>query len=57
MAILIFTWMQTATSKEILGRMMSREMLAGTGHVPISQAISGAVIKWNLEILFVSAGF
>jgi hypothetical protein len=31
-------------------------MLAGSGLVPISQAISGAFIKWTLETLFVSAG-
>lgn len=55
-AILMFTWMQTNTPKDMLGRMMSMVMLAGNGLVPISQAISGAVIKWNLEILFVSAG-
>lgn len=55
-AILMFTWMQTNTPKDMLGRMMSMVMLAGNGLVPISQAISGAVIKWNLEALFVSAG-
>lgn len=55
-AILMFTWMQTNTPKDMLRRMMSMVMLAGNGLVPISQAISGAVIKWNLEALFVSAG-
>jgi len=55
-AILMFTWMQTNTPKDMLGRMMSMVMLAGNGLVPISQAISGAVITWNLEALFVSAG-
>jgi hypothetical protein len=55
-AILMFTWMQTNTPKDMLGRMMSMVMLAGNGLVPISQALSGAVIKWSLETLFVSAG-
>lgn len=55
-AILMFTWMQTNTPKEMLGRMMSMVMLAGNGLIPISQAISGAFIKWSLETLFVSAG-
>jgi hypothetical protein len=55
-AILMFTWMQTNTPKDMLGRMMSMVMLAGNGLVPISQAISGALIKWSLETLFVSAG-
>lgn len=55
-AILMFTWMQTNTPKAMLGRMMSMVMLAGSGLVPISQALSGAIIKWSLETLFVAAG-
>jgi MFS family permease len=55
-AILMFTWMQTRTPKDMLGRMMSIVMLSSTGLVPISQAISGAVSKWSLTALFVSAG-
>jgi MFS family permease len=55
-AIILFTWMQTRTPKEMLGRIMSILMLSNTGLTPISQAISGAVIKWDLNLLFVSAG-
>jgi MFS family permease len=55
-SLLIFTWMQTSTPREMLGRMMSMVMLSGSGLVPISQAISGAVSKVSLEALFVSAG-
>ena len=55
-SILLFTWMQTRTPKDMLGRMMSMVMLAGTGLVPISQVISGVVIKWSITALFVSAG-
>lgn len=55
-AILMFTWMQSNTPKAMLGRMMSLVLLAGTGLVPISQALSGAIIKWRLETLFVAAG-
>ena len=55
-AILMFTWMQTRTPKEMLGRMMSMVMLSGTGLIPVSQAIAGAVSKWSLPALFVSAG-
>lgn len=55
-AILMFTWMQSNTPKTMLGRIMSMVMLAGNGLVPISQALSGAVIKWSLETLFVAAG-
>ena len=35
---------------------MSILMFSSTGLVPISQAISGAVSKWNLTLLFASAG-
>ena len=55
-SIVLFTWMQTRTPKEMLGRMMSMAMFASYGLVPVSQAISGAVIKWDLNVLFVSAG-
>jgi len=55
-AIILFTWMQTRTPKDMLGRMMSILMFASTGLVPVSQAISGVVSKWDLTFLFVSAG-
>jgi len=35
---------------------MSIMILSNTGLVPVSQAISGAVSKWSLTMLFVSAG-
>jgi MFS family permease len=55
-AILLFTWMQTRVPKEMLGRMMGLLMFSNTGLVPVSQAISGAVSKWNLPLLFTFAG-
>ena len=55
-AILMFTWMQRRTPREMLGRMMSMVMLSSTGLIPISQAISGAVSKWSLMALFALAG-
>jgi MFS family permease len=54
--ITLFTWIQTRTPREILGRMMSMIMLASTGLVPISQAASGALSKWSLTSLFAGAG-
>jgi MFS family permease len=53
--IILFTWIQTRTPKEMLGRIMSLLTLSSVGLVPISQAISGAVITWNLVLLFVIA--
>ena len=55
-SITLFTWMQLRTPKAMLGRMMSMMMLSNTGLVPISQAISGAVSKWSLTMLFSGAG-
>lgn len=55
-AIIFFTWIQMRTPREMLGRMMSLLILSSTGLVPISQAISGAVSKWDLNVLFVAAG-
>jgi MFS family permease len=55
-AIILFTWMQTRVPKEMLGRMMSILMFSNTGLVPVSQAVSGVVSKWNLTLLFTSAG-
>jgi MFS family permease len=56
LAILLFTWMQNRTPKEMLGRVMSFLMLANTGLVPLSQAISGVAGKWNLDAMFTTAG-
>lgn len=50
------TWMQTRTPKEMLGQMMALLMLSSTGLMPISQAIAGALSKWNLTMLFVIPG-
>lgn len=54
--IVLFSWIQTRTPKNMLGRIMSLVMLAGNGLIPVSLAISGAVSAWNLTMLFVSAG-
>ena len=55
-AVLLMTWMQTRTPREMLGRMMALLMLSSTGLMPISQAIAGAISKWNLTMLFVIPG-
>jgi MFS family permease len=55
-SITLFTWVQLRTPKAMLGRMMSMMMLSNTGLAPISQAVSGAVSRWSLTILFAGAG-
>jgi MFS family permease len=54
--IILFTWVQLRTPREMLGRMMSLLMFGSTGLVPISQAVSGAVSKLDLNLLFIVAG-
>jgi MFS family permease len=56
MAVLMMTWMQTRTPKAMLGRMMSLLMLSSIGLTPISQAVAGALSKWNLTMLFALPG-
>lgn len=54
--LVMFTWIQQRTPREMLGRIMSMVMLASMGLVPLSQALSGAVSRWNLTGLFALAG-
>ena len=54
--IILFTSIQTRSPATMLGRIMSLLMLASSGLVPISQALSGLVITWNLSLLFVLSG-
>lgn len=56
LAIILFTWIQGSVSRGMLGRVMSLITFSSIGLVSVSQAISGAVGKWNLDILFVAAG-
>ncbi len=55
-AILLFTWIQTRTPRNMLGRMMSLITFSSTGLAPISQAMAGFVSKWDLTMLFSLAG-
>ncbi|WP_052716413.1 MFS transporter [Magnetospira sp. QH-2] len=56
LAILLVTWLQTRTPEHMLGRVMSFLLLANTGLIPASQALSGAIGQWNLDALFAGAG-
>ena len=54
--ILILTWIQSRTPREMLGRMMSMLMLTTSGLSPVSQAFSGALTKWSISALFLLSG-
>ena len=54
--ILFVTWLQARMPFAILGRIMSLVMFASVGLVPISMALTGVFIKWNMTALFAGAG-
>ena len=56
LSIMLITLLQKRTSSDMLGRLMSLVMFAGVGLVPISQALSGALLKISIEGVFVGCG-
>jgi MFS family permease len=56
LGITLITFLQRKTPKEMLGRVMSLVLLAGVGLQPISQALTGALIKLSLTVVFVGTG-
>ena len=54
--LVMFTWIQQRTPRDMLGRIMSMIMLASLGLVPLSEALSGAISRWNLSGLFALSG-
>ena len=56
MMILFTTWLQSRVPQHMLGRTMSLLTFASVGLIPISTALSGALIGLNDKLLFVGAG-
>jgi MFS family permease len=56
LAITMITALQHRTPVAMLGRLMSLVMVASYGLVPLSQALAGALSKWNLSMLFFLSG-
>lgn len=54
--ILFVSWLQGRTPSAMMGRVMSLVMFSAVGLSPISSAVSGALIKISLELVFVGAG-
>lgn len=57
LSILLYTFLQTNTPKEMIGRVMSLVLFANIGLVPVSQALSGALLKLSINGMFIVAGF
>jgi MFS family permease len=56
LSILLITGLQRNTPREMLGRLMSMVLLANLGLMPLSQALAGGVLRWNVTALFATAG-
>jgi hypothetical protein len=56
LSIMLITGLQRNTPREMLGRIMSMVLLANLVFMPLSQTIAGAVLRWNVPLLFVGAG-
>jgi MFS family permease len=56
LAVAIMSLLQRLAPREMLGRVMSLVMFCLFGLIPLSQALSGAVVKASPEALFVAAG-
>jgi MFS family permease len=56
MLITLITSLQSRTPKELLGRIMSLAMLSSVGLVPVSQALTGGLLKLSLTGVFLCSG-
>jgi MFS family permease len=54
-SILLLTGLQRNTPQDMLGRVMSIVLFANLVLIPFSQAMAGALLRWNVEILFIGA--
>ena len=54
--IMLITWLQLRTPSAMLGRMMSVIMFSSVGMAPLATAVAGAIIKLDLNSLFIGAG-
>jgi hypothetical protein len=54
--VLFITWLQRRTSELMMGRMMSLLMLASAGLLPLSNLLTGALIRIDARSLFLTAG-
>lgn len=56
LAITLITLIQQRIPTGKIGRIMSMVLFANVGLVPVSQALSGIIIKFSLQYLFIGAG-
>jgi MFS family permease len=54
--ISFFTWLQKRVPEHLMGRVMSVIMFASVGLTPVSTALAGVLIDWNLTAVFIGGG-
>lgn len=54
-SILLITALQRKTPPEMLGRLMSLILFANMAFMPLSQAATGAALRWNVPAVYLSA--
>lgn len=54
--IALFTWMQKRIPQELMGRVMSLILFSSVGLAPISNALAGAILQIDLNLLFIGGG-
>ncbi len=54
--ISFFTWLQKRIPENLMGRIMSVIMFASVGLTPVSTALAGVLIDWNLTAVFIGGG-
>jgi MFS family permease len=51
-----FTWLQKHIPQELMGRVMSLLIFSSVGLAPVSNALTGALLQINLNLLFIGGG-
>jgi MFS family permease len=51
-----FTWLQKRIPQELMGRVMSLLIFSSIGLSPVSNALAGAILEINLNLLFIGGG-
>jgi MFS family permease len=56
LSVMLVTGLQQNTPKEMLGRLMSMLLLANMSLMPLSQAITGVILRWSVLSVFIIGG-
>jgi MFS family permease len=54
--MLLFTWLQKRIPQELMGRVMSLLFFCAIGLAPVSNALAGALLEIDLNVLFIGGG-